>query len=44
LIRVLLVGLGQRGAVGDGRRCVGADFVGRDCRSCLLRCRWRTLV
>ena len=27
LIRVLLVGLGQRGAVADGRRCVGADFV-----------------
>jgi len=28
LIRVLLVGLGQQGAVADGRRCVGADFVG----------------
>ena len=28
LIRVLLVGLGQRGAVADGRRCTGADFVG----------------
>ena len=27
-IHVLLVGLGHRGAVADGRRSVGADFVG----------------